>query len=213
MTAFARPPLVAQLSGRVVEIGAGTGATFAHYPPTVTCVVAIEPDPRRRAVAIHAARRARVPIDVVDARAERLPLPDDAADAAVTSLALCSVRDVAAALAELRRVLRPGGELRFLEHVIAQRGPLRLLQRLVTPAYSRMPDGCHVARDALASIERAGFAIERCDRFMHRDGALEPAIPHVTGAARAAARDAPPPPERVLSGPSPRSGSGRPAGR
>jgi ubiquinone/menaquinone biosynthesis C-methylase UbiE len=94
------------------------------------------------------------------------------------------VSDVAGALAELRRVLRPHGELRFLEHVIAERGPLRVLQRVAAPVYSRIPDGCHIDRDTLASIARAGFAIEECDRFMHADGALEPAIPHVIGTAR-----------------------------
>ncbi|MBA3529960.1 MAG: hypothetical protein H0T91_11765 [Propionibacteriaceae bacterium] len=87
-------------------------------------------------------------------------------------------------MAELRRVLRPAGTLRFLEHVVAERGPLRFLQRAAAPVYSRMPDGCHVDRDTLASIASAGFAIEECDRFMHADGELEPAIPHVIGTAR-----------------------------
>ena len=175
---------MAGITGRVVEIGAGTGLTFPHYPPTVESVVAVEPDPHRRAMAVRAARGARVPIAVIGAVAEALPIDDDAVDAAVTSLALCSVSDVARALAELRRVLRPVGELRFFEHVIAERGPLRVLQRLAAPVYSRTPDGCHIARDTLASIACAGFAIEGCDRFMHSDGALEPAIPHVIGTAR-----------------------------
>jgi ubiquinone/menaquinone biosynthesis C-methylase UbiE len=146
--------------------------------------VAVEPDRRRRAAAERAARGARVPMHVVDAVAERLPLAGGAVDAAVTSLALCSVPDVTGALVELRRVLRPGGELRFLEHVLADRGPLRFLQRIVAPAYARVPGGCHIARDTVASIASAGLAIEDCDRFMHADGALEPAIPHVIGTAR-----------------------------
>ena len=100
------------------------------------------------------------------------------------SLVLCTVPDVAAALAELRRVLRPDGALRFLEHVVAERGPLRFLQRAAAPVYARLPDGCHIDRDTLASITSAGFAIEECARFMHADGALEPAIPHVIGTAR-----------------------------
>ena len=179
-----RRRLVSGLSGRVVEIGAGTGLTFSHYPPTVNNVVAVEPDPQRRAVADRAARGPRVPIAVVGAVAEALPLPDAAVDAAVTSLALCSVANPAEALAELRRVLRPLGELRFLEHVVAERGPLRFLQRATAPVYARRPGGCHIDRDTVASIARAGFAIERCDRFMHADGALEPPIPHVIGIAR-----------------------------
>jgi SAM-dependent methyltransferase len=125
-----------------------------------------------------------VPIEVVGAVAEDLPMADDAVDAAVTSLTLCSVSDIVGALAELRRVLRPCGELRFLEHVIAERGPLRVLQRLAAPLCSRMPDGCHIDRDTLASIPRAGFAIEQCEHFMHADGALEPAISHVLGTAQ-----------------------------
>jgi ubiquinone/menaquinone biosynthesis C-methylase UbiE len=181
-----RRQLVSQLAGRVVEIGAGAGLTFAHYPSTVTSVVAIEPDPRRRDLAVRAARSAAVPIRVVDAVAEALPLADATADAAVVSLALCSVTDVAGALGEMRRVLRPSGELRFFEHVIAERGPLRVLQRLVAPVYARTPQGCHIDRDTVASIARAGFAIERCERFKHADGALEPAIPHVIGTARKA---------------------------
>jgi ubiquinone/menaquinone biosynthesis C-methylase UbiE len=179
-----RRRLVSHLSGRVVEIGAGAGLTFHHYPRAVTSVIAVEPDARRRATAADAAQRARVPIAVVAGVAEALPLADGVVDAAVASLALCSVADAAAALAELRRVLRPGGELRFLEHVIAERGPLRLLQRLAAPVYSRIPDGCHIDRDTVAKIARAGFAIEACERFMHADGALEPAIPHVIGRAR-----------------------------
>ena len=111
-------------------------------------------------------------------------MSDAAADAAVASLALCSVADPSLALAELRRVLRPLGELRFLEHVLAERGALRTLQRLAAPLYSRFPDGCRIDRDTVASITRAGFTIEGCDRFMHADGALEPAIPHVIGTAR-----------------------------
>ena len=90
----------------------------------------------------------------------------------------------AGATFELRRVLRPGGELCFLEHVLADRGPLRVLQRAAAPVYSRMPDGCHVDRDTVASIACAGFAIEECERFMRADRVLEPAIPHIIGTAR-----------------------------
>lgn len=182
-----RRRLLSGLSGRVVEIGAGTGLTFSHYPPTVTSVLAVEPDPRRRRAAGRAARSACVPIVVVDAVGEELPMPDAVADAAVASLALCSVASITDALAELRRVLRPMGELRFFEHVLAERGPRRLLQRASAPVYARVPGGCHIDRDTVASIASAGFAIERCDRFMHADGALEPALPHVLGIARTTA--------------------------
>lgn len=183
-----RRRLVSNITGRVVEIGAGTGLTFALYPATVDSVVAVEPDPHRRAMAARAAQDARVPIDVVDGVAEALPIAEHSVDAVVSSLVLCSVSDVALALAELRRVLRPSGELRFLEHVIAERGPLRVLQRVAAPVYSRTADGCHIARDTLTSITRAGFTVEECHRFMHADGPLEPAIPHVLGTARRSER-------------------------
>jgi ubiquinone/menaquinone biosynthesis C-methylase UbiE len=138
-------------------------------------------------VADRAARSARVPIAVIDAVAEKLPMSDAAVDAAVASLALCSVANVTSSLAELRRVLRPLGELRFLEHVLAERGLLRFLQHAAAPVYARLPGGCHIDRDTVASIARAGFAIETCDRFMHADGPLEPPIPHVLGVARTTA--------------------------
>jgi hypothetical protein len=86
----------------------------------------------------------------------------------------------------------PSGELRFLEHVIAERGPLRVLQRVAAPVYSRTADGCHIARDTLTSITRAGFTVNECHRFMHADGPLEPAIPHVLGTARRSEPDADP---------------------
>src|SRR4051812_13265368 len=95
-----RRRLVAQLGGQVAEIGAGAGLTFAHYPRTVTGVVAVEPDPRRRALATRAAGQAAVPIHVLYGVAEALPLADAAADAAVVSLALCSVADVPRTLGE-----------------------------------------------------------------------------------------------------------------
>jgi hypothetical protein len=84
-------------------------------------------------------------------------------------------------------VLRPRGELRFYEHVIAPRGPRRALQRLVGPVYRRLPEGCHIARDTEAAIVAAGFAIDRVERFLYSPSRLEPAMPHILGSARARA--------------------------
>jgi SAM-dependent methyltransferase len=173
-----RRALVDGLHGRVVEIGAGTGLCFAGYPSTVSGVVAVEPDRASAAAARRAALRAPVKIEVADGVAERLPLADGSADAAVTSLVLCSVRDPAGALGELRRVLRPGGELRFYEHV----GGGRVLLRAASPAY-RVFGGCHLARDTEAAIRAAGFAIDRIERFAFRERRWEPAIPHILGRA------------------------------
>lgn len=153
-----RAELLDGLSGRVVEIGAGNGLNFAHYPPAVTEVVAIEPERGLRQLAVRAAMRAGVSVDVRPGTAEALPVEDEGFDAAVVSLVLCTVRDVPRALAEVRRVLRPGGELRFFEHGLARERGLatvqKALQRTVWPA---LFGGCHPARNPLAAIDDAGF--------------------------------------------------------
>jgi ubiquinone/menaquinone biosynthesis C-methylase UbiE len=125
-----RRRLLQDLGGQVVEVGAGNGLNFAHYPPIVTEVIAIEPEPTLRALAQHAAAEAPVPVSVHDGTADTLPLADGEMDAAVASLVLCSVPDQARALAELHRVLRPGGELRFYEHVIARCQPKRAILQI-----------------------------------------------------------------------------------
>ena len=114
-----RRRLLAGLTGRVLEVGAGNGLNFPHYPATVTDVLAIEPEPHLRRLALAAASQAPVPIRVVAGTAEALPIHDSALDAVVASLVLCTVTDPDLALAETRRVLRPGGRLRFYEHVRA----------------------------------------------------------------------------------------------
>ncbi len=160
-----RDELLAGLAGRVVEVGAGHGLNFAHYPTAVTEVVAIEPEPHLRELASEAAARAPVPVTVVDGVADSLPLPDDSCDAAVCSLVLCSVADRDAALAEVRRVLRPGGELRFYEHVLADTPGLARVQRVLNVVHPFLAGGCHITRDTEAAIERAGFEIVRIRRF------------------------------------------------
>jgi SAM-dependent methyltransferase len=181
-----RRRLLRDLSGRVVEIGAGNGLNFAHYPATVTDVVAVEPEPTLRAIAQQAAAGAPVPVSVRHGTADAVPLEDGEMDAAVTSLVLCSVPDQARALAELHRVLRPGGELRFYEHVIARCQPKRAILQLADHSglWPAIGGGCHPARDTGAAIEAAGFTIERCERFGFRASALEPSVPHILGTAR-----------------------------
>lgn len=180
-----RSRLLDGLAGKVLEVGAGNGLNFAHYPPSVTEVVAVEPERHLRELAQRAARDAPVPVTVVDAVAEDLPFTAAAFDAAVASLMLCSVADVPAALAEVHRVLRPGGELRFFEHVASPRPALRALQRAAdATVWPHLSGGCHLARETDRLIEAAGFAIERCDRFTFRIPPVDPPKTHVLGVAR-----------------------------
>jgi SAM-dependent methyltransferase len=179
-----RRRLVAGLAGRVVEVGAGNGRNLPHYPETVTELIAIEPEPTLRALA--ATQPASVPVTVIDGLADALPFADGELDAAVVSLVLCSVPDQARALAELHRVLRPGGELRFYEHVIPHRHPKRALFQLAdrTGLWPKLAAGCHLARDTGAAIAAAGFAIETLERFDFRSAPLEPTLAHILGRAR-----------------------------
>jgi ubiquinone/menaquinone biosynthesis C-methylase UbiE len=161
-----RGRLLAGLHGTVVEVGAGTGANFGHYPPAVREVLAVEPEAHLRSLAERARRATGVPVTVVDGLAERLPVADGSADAAVTSLVLCSVRDQAAALREVHRVLRPGGELRFWEHVRADGGALARVQAaLDRTVWPLLAGGCHLSRDTLRAVEDAGLTVTELERF------------------------------------------------
>lgn len=178
-----RQQLLTILSGEVIEVGAGDGLNFRHYPPTVTRVLAVEPEPHLRRLAREAASHAPVPIEVVDGLAERLPCADASADAVVVSLVLCSVADQAAALQEIRRVLKPGGRLRFLEHVRADTPGLARVQRVLDATlWPRVAGGCHTGRDTAAAIERAGFTIQGLDRYLFPE-ARTPVSFHILGSA------------------------------
>ena len=180
-----RQRALAGLTGTVIEVGAGNGLNFAHYPAGVTGVLAVEPDPYLRQAAEQQARQARVPIEVRDGVAERLPAADATFDAAVATLVLCSVADQRAVLAELHRVVRPGGQLRFLEHVQAGTPGLRRVQRLMDATiWPVLLGGCHTGRDTAAAIASAGFTIKRLDEFRFPPTRLSsPATPHVSGVA------------------------------
>jgi ubiquinone/menaquinone biosynthesis C-methylase UbiE len=180
-----RARLLAGLRGRVVEVGAGDGANFAHYSETVDQVIALEPEPVLRAAAERRTGEAAVQVEVRAGVADSLPLDDQSCDAAVASLVLCTVADQQRALAELYRVLRPGGELRFYEHVVSRQRSIARLQRLADATiYPHLAGGCHAARDTGAAIAAAGFLIETCERFPFKAGALMPTTPHILGTAR-----------------------------
>jgi ubiquinone/menaquinone biosynthesis C-methylase UbiE len=181
-----RRRLLEGLAGTVLELGAGHGLNFPHYPSGVIEVIAVEPEPTLRAEAAEAATRAPVPVRVIAGVADELPLSDASVDAAVASLVLCSVPDQGTALSELRRVLRPGGELRFYEHVVANCQPKRLFLQAIDHSglWPRVAGGCHPARDTAAAIARAGFELESCDRLQFSAAPFQPKIPHILGIAR-----------------------------
>jgi SAM-dependent methyltransferase len=193
-----RARTVGDLRGRVREVGAGPGANLPYYCG-VNRLVAVEPDPkmRRRAARLlrqMEARGGRTRIDLVDARAERLPFADGRFDAAVLTLVLCSVDDVDAALAELRRVLRPGGQLRLVEHIRSPDAFVAGLQMRMTPLWRRLAGNCHLDRDTLAALRAAGFVIE--ETRAHGDGILvevRARAPRSLPPARAAVAAAPDP--------------------
>jgi ubiquinone/menaquinone biosynthesis C-methylase UbiE len=181
-----RRRLVAGLSGRVVEVGAGTGVLFRHYPTTVSEVVAVEPESNLRTMAEDAARGAPVAVHVMAGVAEALPAKDESMDAAVSAGLLCSVPDPDAALAELARVIRPGGELRFYEHVISPRPRAARLQRGLDGSglWPRAMGGCHTSRDTATAIVRAGFRIQSLERFTFHPSLLDvPVAPKILGRA------------------------------
>ncbi len=181
-----RRELLAGASGTAVEVGCGPGSNFPYYPAAVRQVVAVEPEPYLRRAAERAARAAPVPIGVRAGVAEALPLADGSADVAVVSLVLCSVADPGRALAELVRVLRPGGEVLFWEHVRADEPGLARRQaradRWLWPALS---GGCHCCRDTGAAMADAGFTVTRLRAFrLSVPAPLAIISPMIVGAAR-----------------------------
>jgi len=178
-----RRRMLAGLCGSDIEIGAGDGSAFALYPPAVTHVLALEPDDYLRSRALDRAAAATVAVTVSPAAAERLPAPDDSADAVVASLVLCSVADQAAVLAEIRRVLRPGGILAYYEHVRSGHPVLARAEDLLTPAWQRVAGGCHPNRDTLTAIMAAGFTVRDNQRFNFAVHPLAPPVAHILGVA------------------------------
>jgi ubiquinone/menaquinone biosynthesis C-methylase UbiE len=180
-----RRRLLAGMRGQVIEVGSGDGRSFEHYPAEVDRVLAVEPDPTARAAAAERARAAVVQIDVVDGDAAALPAAGGAFDAAVVMGVLCSVPDPAAALRELRRVLVPGGELRFWEHVRSSNPAFRALQRACDALFwTRALGGCETTRDTVAAIREAGFRFVTLNRGFHSSSLLTiTTAPYVLGVA------------------------------
>jgi len=151
-----RRALLTQAAGATIEIGAGTGLNLSAFPPAVTRLCLVEPDPDMRKRLLRRAS-GRGDVEIVDARAEALPFPDASFDTAVVTFALCNVTDLETALAEIARVLRPGGRLLFLEHVRDTDPTIARKQDHPVFLYSWI--GCHPNRDTLTAISRAPFEV------------------------------------------------------
>ncbi|MDP8927014.1 MAG: class I SAM-dependent methyltransferase [Actinomycetota bacterium] len=172
-----RRRLVAQASGRVLDLGAGTGESFKHLPSAVSQVVAVEPDPWMLRQAQQRVTEARVPVSFVRAVSDALPFGAGSFDTAVVALVLCTVDDLEGTIAELRRVLRPGGKLLLMEHVRATDDALAQLQDLVARPWSWSNGGCRPNRSTLEAIERGGFGLDGLEWYGY------PVLPHVQGVA------------------------------
>ena len=155
-----RAAVLAHARGTVVELGAGTGLNLPYYPPDVELVLT-EPEPPMARRLLERLQQSGRQARVLQAPADRIPLPDGSVDTVVCTLVLCTVPDVDATLTEIRRLLRPDGRLLFIEHVAAEPGTrLRRWQDRLAPPWLRLAHGCHTNRDTEHALRHAGFALE-----------------------------------------------------
>jgi SAM-dependent methyltransferase len=181
-----RRRLLAGLSGRVLEVGCGHGVNFPHYPEAVTELVAVEPEARLRDLAREQAAALDRDVTVLDGQAESLPVESGSFDAVVTTLVLCSVGDLDRALAEIHRVLKPGGALVCLEHVASSNRLIRSGEHAFDAVFwSHAFGGCHTGRDTGAAIARAGFETKGLTTKRRPDLPFPLSVsPHLIGSAR-----------------------------
>ena len=158
-----RERVTAAAEGRVLEIGMGSGLNLPFYPGSVRQIVGVEPSPRLIGTARGVAPRCRSPVTFIESSAEAIPLDAGSVDTAVTTWTLCTIPRAATALAEMRRVLTPGGRLLFVEHGRAPDDSVRNWQDRLTPAWRRFSGGCHLNRPIRTMIEDAGFRLERIE--------------------------------------------------
>ena len=158
-----RKQVAAGLSGTVVELGFGSGLNMAAYPPEVTLVYAVEPAAVARRLAEKRIADSSVTVEHVGLRGESIPLDDDSCDGALSTFTLCTIPGVEQALAEVRRVVKPGGRFHFLEHGRSPDESIATWQRRLEPAQKRLADGCHLTRDPVELVRAAGFEIEHAE--------------------------------------------------
>lgn len=159
-----RAAVTSGLEGRVVELGFGSGLNLEHYPASVSVVLAVEPAGVARRLATRRVAASGVTVEHVGLDGQSIPLEDDSCDGALSTFTLCTIPDAGAALAELRRVMRPGGRFHFLEHGLAPDPGVAAWQRRLEPLQRRLADGCHLTRDIPQLIAAAGFEIEQIEQ-------------------------------------------------
>lgn len=160
-----RERVCAGLSGEVVEIGFGSGLNLPYYPATVSRVAAIEPADLGWRLASKRLAASRVPVERAGLDGQKLPFADDTFDCAVSTWTMCTIPDVEAALFEVRRVLRPGGTLHFIEHGLAPDDNVATWQHRLEPLQKRLFGGCHLTRQIVDLVEQSGFTITESDVF------------------------------------------------
>jgi ubiquinone/menaquinone biosynthesis C-methylase UbiE len=156
-----RNRVVSNARGRVLEVGIGSGLNLPFYGNTVAEIIGLEPSPKLVEMANKAARQTPIPLRLIEGTAEAIPIEDDSVDAVVTTWTMCNILEVQKAVQEMRRVLKPGGRLLFVEHGRASEPRVRWWQDHLTPAWRRLSGGCHLNRAIDELIERAGFRVER----------------------------------------------------
>jgi SAM-dependent methyltransferase len=156
------------LAGEVVEIGFGSGSNVPYYPAAVSRVAAVEPADIGWKLAGKRLREATVPVERSGLDGQALPFPDDSFDAALSTWTMCSIPDIDSALRELRRVLKPGGTLHFVEHGLAPDEDVRRWQHRLEPLQKRVFGGCHLTRPTVELLRGAGFEIIEVDRYYEK---------------------------------------------
>jgi len=159
-----RDRVVSNARGRVLEIGIGSGLNLPFYRNTVAEIIGLDPSPKLLDMASAAARKSQIPLLLVEGTAEAIPVEDQSVDAVVTTWTMCSIPEIQSALKEMRRVLRRGGRLFFVEHGRSPERGMRWWQDHLTPAWKHLSGGCHLNRAIDELIENAGFRIERLDK-------------------------------------------------